>query len=488
MLKILFLVSVIMVSGFAGPALAQPNAAQTNRPIQDKWAVVIGVSRFASPGIPVLRYPSKDAQDFYNFLVTKGNFARDHVLLLRDERATKVNILDAFGDGFLPRRVLENDLVVVFISSHGSPKDVAGENFIIAYDTDPNRPYATGIRLQDLSSELTKRTGCDRIVLLLDACHSGAAVASGEKGLARAPSNFSLDSVTGVGQLVISSSKPDESSWESKRYPNGVFTKQLITTMESNGPELRLTDVYRKLRDNVQQEVRFDRVASQTPMMLNKWRGLDVSLCAKPAAPRSVLPALPDQPRDSDVSSVTTREPDSPAIVASKSTLGGREQAPLRDRPDVNRERGTAIDRSRESEVPDVYGRSTTRTQRAPVMMTTDWRNNGGDVTLESGTTLITEDQISSLPYKVLVYMLNAAYARHGRGFSAPDIQEYYNRQSWYRIDPDYHYRRDDPRVVSRGTTDDPLVINERRTPKQWANILTIKRVMEKKRRSSIDR
>jgi hypothetical protein len=36
-----------------------------------------------------------------------------------------------------------------------------------------------------------------------------------------------------------------------------------------------------------------------------------------------------------------------------------------------------------------------------------------------------------------------------------------------------------DPRVIARhGMTDDGLIINEKRTPKQWANMMLIKRVM----------
>src|ERR1700677_379736 len=50
-----------------------------NRPIADKWALVIGVSKFQDPTIPQLRFAAKDAQDFANFLVKEQNFAPDHV-------------------------------------------------------------------------------------------------------------------------------------------------------------------------------------------------------------------------------------------------------------------------------------------------------------------------------------------------------------------------------------------------------------------------
>lgn len=115
--------------------------------------------------------------------------------------------------------------------------------------------------------------------------------------------------------------------------------------------------------------------------------------------------------------------------------------------------------------------------------MSTHWRANGGDVTLESGTILIRPEDLTGLSYNDLECLYNEAYARHGRGFTTKSIQDYFNRQPWYSIDPDYHYRPNDPRVVTRGSTDDPLVVNERRTPKQWANMMTIKRAMQSKRK-----
>src|SRR5688572_14058055 len=47
------------------PAAAPAGAGQ----IGDKWAVVIGVSRFADGRVPALKYPAKDAKDFADFLM-----------------------------------------------------------------------------------------------------------------------------------------------------------------------------------------------------------------------------------------------------------------------------------------------------------------------------------------------------------------------------------------------------------------------------------
>ena len=80
-----------------------------NRPIKDKWALVIGINKFKNEKIPTLRYSVKDAEDFAQFLIEKGNFARDHILVLTDENATYKNIMAALGDKWFPRRVMKDD-------------------------------------------------------------------------------------------------------------------------------------------------------------------------------------------------------------------------------------------------------------------------------------------------------------------------------------------------------------------------------------------
>ena len=91
-----------------------------NRPVLDKWALVVGISKFKDDKIN-LKYAAKDAKDFARFLITNQNFSEDHVLLLTDEKATRANVLGALGSQWLPRLANPNDLVVLYFSSHGSP-------------------------------------------------------------------------------------------------------------------------------------------------------------------------------------------------------------------------------------------------------------------------------------------------------------------------------------------------------------------------------
>lgn len=455
------IVSLIAVALLSGGGLISVHASESvaGSPIKDKWAVLIGVSKFENPQIPTLKYPAKDARDLADFLVASGNFKRDHILLLTDELATRENILDAFGDGWLPKRVLEDDLVLVYVSSHGSAVDNRGNNFIIAHDTDPDKPFATGIKLQTLLKDVTERTGCQRVVLMLDACHSGTATADA-KGLTR--NGIDPTTYVGTGQVVISSSKPEQVSWESKRYKNGVFTHQLMEALQSKGADTKIDDAYSALKDGVEAEVRFDRTVAQTPLLLSKWQGPPLALLAPPTNPRVVPsePPPPAPPPRTQSAASTARTAQIPAPTATPAI-----------KPPV---KPATVTPSVGSPASANSGKFAYLLRRP--MMTTDWRASGGDPTLESGTRLITEDELAGMNQLQVECVLNEPFARHGRQFLTRGIQDYFNAQPWYSADPDYHWRADDPQVQARGS-DDTRIITPKRTPKQAANIALCKKV-----------
>ncbi|NJL72095.1 MAG: caspase family protein [Candidatus Competibacteraceae bacterium] len=73
-----------------------------NRPIADKWALIVGIGNFADSKIPKLKYATKDARDFYNYLVKDAHFKPDHVRVLLDETATQRRIVSELGSRGLP--------------------------------------------------------------------------------------------------------------------------------------------------------------------------------------------------------------------------------------------------------------------------------------------------------------------------------------------------------------------------------------------------
>lgn len=271
-----------MVLAQATPSGAQ--ATSLSAPVHDKWAIVVGISKFAKPDIPPLKYASKDARDFYDYLIKEANFAPDHVRLITDEKATRRRILSEVDNMFLGRVARPDDLIVLFFSTHGSPSqlDKMGKNFIVAYDTEPNELFATGIEMQAMTRDLKERVDAKRVLLVLDACHSGG-VSPQSKGITRV-GNFDTDTLAiGNGQMVICSSEPDQQSWESKRYSNGVFTKNLLEGLRSKGQNTTIQDAFGKVNELVQDEVRQDYPGNrQSPVLKSKWEGDQLILAVKP--------------------------------------------------------------------------------------------------------------------------------------------------------------------------------------------------------------
>lgn len=289
-------------------------AVDANRPIRDKWALVVGIGKFQNPKVHGLTFAAKDARDFYDFLIKEANFAPDHVRLLLDEKATERRVMSELGNKFLARVVKPDDLVVLFFSTHGSPAelDVRGENYVVAYDSDPDDLYATGIEMTKITERINERVLTDRVLLVLDACHSGSTTAKDAKGIFR-KGNFDADVLAlGSGQLIMCSSQPEEESWESTRYQNGVFTRRLLDGLRAEGPRTKLAQAFKSAERSVADEVREDRPgARQTPVLKGKWDGNELIIAAKPAAPQQI-PVKVKEELEPDSSLVTVTVVDQP--------------------------------------------------------------------------------------------------------------------------------------------------------------------------------
>lgn len=310
LLALLLAASLIFLESNQLQALAKTASPSLSAPIEDKWAVVIGIGDFIDPGIPKLKYSSKDARDFYDYLVdpTQGKFKPDHVRLLLDRNATKINIMDALGDSFLPHAANPKDLVVIYLSTHGSPAgaDIRGVNYIVAADTQLRKLFATGIEMNQLLRMIKERVHTNRIVLVLDTCYSGAGAQLGHKGIVRTNVD-SHAAAQGVGSLVISSSAPDQKAWESDDLHNSYFTRYFIDALKETGSKEgsngnNIEQAFNAMRSKVQSTVLKDKGEVQTPVMAGVFSGPSLMLSTPPTVNREAPTTLPG---DGVIASVT---------------------------------------------------------------------------------------------------------------------------------------------------------------------------------------
>ncbi|MBI5171509.1 MAG: caspase family protein [Candidatus Melainabacteria bacterium] len=253
--------------------------AVQNRPLptqnapQNRFAVVIGLSNFRDEKIPRLRYSGKDAGDVAKFLQAEAGFAESNIKLLLDDAATRRTILDTISD-WLPAKARAGDIVFIFISSHGTPTygEIGALNSVVTYDTNLGdlELFSTSLPMQKLLREVRAKLKKQRTFIVLDTCYAGGLGAPDGATSANIDPDLIVNSNL---QLLLSSSETNERSWESKRYPNSVFTRQLIEALRGNLRYQDFHDIFAAVRKNVQQEVASDRQSKQTPAMAGKWTG-----------------------------------------------------------------------------------------------------------------------------------------------------------------------------------------------------------------------
>ncbi len=258
--------------------------------VHDKWALVIGINKFQDERVPKLKYTSKDASDFAALLrdPTYGHFADDHVHLLTDEQATTRKIKEELN--WLARNAGKDDLVVVFLSSHGSPreKDTAGVNYVITSDTDlkdADSLFATAMPMVELAEVVRTRVRARRAAIFLDTCHSGAmAAAAAMGGFATSQvAGPTFDRLTqGVGRVIIASSEAKQKSYESEKIQNGYFTYNLVRALKEDGGSAPVEKIFDFVHEQVARQVLADWKVQQTPVLSKSAESTDIVIGVRP--------------------------------------------------------------------------------------------------------------------------------------------------------------------------------------------------------------
>jgi len=259
------------------PAPAPASSAR----VREKWALVIGIGKFRDSGIN-LEFTSKDARGFSSYLTDQnyGRFKAGNVHLLVDDQATTVRIKSELE--WLRLNAKPDDLVVIYVSTHGSPGSVdpEGISYVITYDTEvaEDRLYATSLPMIDIVNAVQNRIRAQRAAVFLDTCYSGAAM-KGAKGLSieRGVSNKTLDHFQGgTGRVVISASQANEQSWESDKLKNGYFTHFLIQGLKQKNGMVPIEQVFDYVKEEVSKSVRQELKKAQTPAMKKSDNSMDV--------------------------------------------------------------------------------------------------------------------------------------------------------------------------------------------------------------------
>jgi uncharacterized caspase-like protein len=272
------------------PAATQAPAPAAPPPAAERWAVVIGVGRHESEGIPRLRYAVPDAEAISETLVTSAGFKKEHVLVLTDRterKPTLRNIKWALGT-FLARSAKKEDTVLIFFAGHGAPEvDQRGverdglAKYLVPSDADPDDLFSTALPMDDLQA-IFGRIESDRVVVFLDACYSGAAggrTFSSKRTRAGQVDELFLERLTrSKGRAIITASRPAEVSIELPELGHGIFTYYLLQGLRGAADLNRdgivsLQELYEYIEQQVSQKSRAVG-GNQHPMMKGELEGV----------------------------------------------------------------------------------------------------------------------------------------------------------------------------------------------------------------------
>jgi uncharacterized caspase-like protein len=273
-------------------------------PVQQKWALVIGIGNFTDAQIPRLNYTTADADAFAAALKDPniGQFPSDNVHILTNENATTKNIKEELN--WIARHAQPNDLVVIYVATHGTPRTVdsaGGANYLVTYDTeayksgsfDEDAMYATAYPMVELANAVATRMKALRTAVFLDTCYSGGASASGASGdkLAnQAPSKEMLSHMTdGTGRIVMAASQVDQESLESNELHHGYFTYYLLQALKAGKGATPLSQIYASVAQQVSKNVSAKGM-HQDPVMNRSSADSDFALRSATADSASARP------------------------------------------------------------------------------------------------------------------------------------------------------------------------------------------------------
>ncbi len=252
--------------------------------VAQKWALVVGISQFKKPnGATPLQYAAADATVFAELLRDPkiGRFPPQQVFLLVNEAATTANIKARLNT--IARKAGSRDMVVVYIATHGTPReqDLREISFLYTHDTDTSSRdaiFGSALSMVDVSLILVNRCLAQRTVSIFDTCHSGAA--NPGLGLSKADMNRFTD---GAGRYVLSSCGADQYAYEADGH--GYFTASLVGKLRAAKGCVKINDLFQSVQAEVSSTVRRKHGKLQTPVMLKSDSAAEIILGIAPGRP-----------------------------------------------------------------------------------------------------------------------------------------------------------------------------------------------------------
>lgn len=248
------------------------------------------------PSHPDLKYTSKDAEDFASAFENQAGpgklFANVFTRKLTLPDATSLTgIQQSMYDlvyQYNDQLITTNDVVLVFISSHGK---ISQNRFKILQSNYNSKYEHISVDFKNDIIETLNQIDCKKLVFL-DACHSGAARAKSDYATL---SKAVIDLATAQpGIATLTSCRSTELSYEDSQWQNGAFTEAMLEAFQNK----KCTDSNGTFTADVNGDsvIRlgelYDFLQRRVPTMVKG---------SLPNAPTSQVPYMPENQLDRDL-------------------------------------------------------------------------------------------------------------------------------------------------------------------------------------------
>jgi hypothetical protein len=199
-----------------------------------RLALLVGINEVADEQWRTLKYADKDATDLAQALLDPNRGHYDDVQVLTHRSQTTREQLLRAVDAFVARANRPDDVVVLYISAHGTlGRDERGQlkRYLVTSDADAHHVSETALSIESLQSHF-ERAASRRRVLVLATCHSGGGKSALSPDVAAEMASLKGSVMpleeSSHASMVLSASDFGEAAREDDQLQNDVYTHYLV--------------------------------------------------------------------------------------------------------------------------------------------------------------------------------------------------------------------------------------------------------------------
>ena len=197
--------------------------------VGDNWLLVVAIGRYREWAH--LRGPAKDVAAIKKVLLDRYAFDTNHLVELRDEKATKEGIIRALRD--LGGKLRPEDSLLVYYAGHGYTDEMAGTGYWIPHDAGKDMTAQERWLPNAAVRGYLRTMKCAHVLLVSDSCFSGDLLDE-ERGREPEITDAYFRRAYQMQARQVLTSGASEPVSDSDLGGHSAFAFHLVRTLESN--------------------------------------------------------------------------------------------------------------------------------------------------------------------------------------------------------------------------------------------------------------